>query len=299
MEISHLRTLLAVLETSSVTRAAEKVALSPGAVSQQLHALGAGVGAELFVRSGKRIVPTNAALRLGEHARSIMHQVELIEQEFINDPSVDTRPFHFASGATSLIYRLGAPLRQMRKRFPQTDMHVTVAATEEIVEGLLSRRFDLGLISLPVAEEKLSILPLYEEELLGLRPAHTRARMAQLDAADLKRVPFLLYPPRSNSRTLIDAFLRDLGLTPRVIMEADDTEAIKRLVEAGFGYSMLPEFALRRDSRYFQLFRIGDRRLVRRQALAMARTDYPRALTVSIAKAIQSALTVGQSRNGA
>ncbi|HLH16660.1 MAG TPA: LysR family transcriptional regulator [Bryobacteraceae bacterium] len=296
MEISHLRTLLAVLETSSVTRAAEKVSLSPGAVSQQLHALGAGIGVELFVRSGKRIVPTAAALRLGDHARSILHQVELIEQEFINDAHGDTRPFHFASGATSLIYRLGAPLRQIRKRFPQTDMHVTVAATEEIVEGLLSRRFDLGLISLPVDEEKLSILPLYDEELLGLRPAHGRARMAQLDAADLTQVPFLLYPPRSNSRALIDGFFRDLGVSPRVIMEADDTEAIKRLVGAGFGYSLLPEFALRRESRYFQLFRVKGRRLVRRQALALARTEYPRALTVSIAKAIQSALG---ARNGA
>lgn len=298
MEISHLRILLAVLETSSVTRAAEKVSLSPGAVSQQLHALGASVGTELFVRSGKRIVPTAAALRLGEHARSILHQVQLIEQEFVNDPAGDRRPFHFATGATSLIYRLGAPLRQIRKRFPQTEIHVTVAATEEIVEGLLSRRFDLGLISLPVPDDKLIIQPLYEEEVLGLRPAHGRARMTQLQPEDLAKAPFLLYPPRSNMRTTIDGFFRDLGITPRVVMEADDTEAIKRLVEAGFGYSMLPEFAVRRESRFFQLFRVKGRRLARNQALAMPRTDYPRALTGSIAKAIQSALSATLPRNG-
>jgi DNA-binding transcriptional LysR family regulator len=291
MELSHLRILLAVLETSSVTRAAEKVCLSPGAVSQQLHALGASVGAELFVRSGKRIVPTAAALRLAEHARSILHQVQLIEQEFVNDPAGDTRPFHFAAGATTLIYRLGSPLRQLRKRFPKTEIHVTVAATEEIVEGLLSRRFDLGLISLPVPEDKLVILPLYEEELLGLRPSPARSRMVHLEPADIGKAPFLLYPPRSNMRAAIDGFFRELGVTPRVVMEADDTEAIKRLVEAGFGYSILPEYALRRQSRFFQLFRVDGHRLVRRQALAMARSEYPRALTHSIAKAIQSALT--------
>jgi DNA-binding transcriptional LysR family regulator len=296
VEISHLRILLAVLETSSVTRAAEKVSLSPGAVSQQLHALGANVGTELFVRSGKRIVPTAAALRLGEHARTILHQVELIEEEFVNDPAGDTRPFHFAAGATSLIYRLGAPLRQIRKRYPKTEIHVTVAATEEIVEGVLSRRFDLGLISLPVADEKLNILPLYEEELLGLRPAHGRTRMTQLQPEDLAKAPFLLYPPRSNMRATIDGFFRELGISPRVVMEADDTEAIKRLVEAGFGYSMLPEFALRRESRFFQLFRVKGHRLARRQALAMARTSYPRALTTSIARAIHTALSAAQQR---
>jgi DNA-binding transcriptional LysR family regulator len=253
----------------------------------------------LFVRSGKRIVPTAAALRLAEHARTILHEVEVVEQEFVNDPAGDTRPFHFAAGATSLIYRLAAPLRQIRKRYPKTEIHVTVAATEEIVEGVLSRRFDLGLISLPVDDEKLTILPLYEEELIGLRPSHGRARMVQLQPEELAKAPFLLYPPRSNMRSAINGFFRELGISPRVVMEADDTEAIKRLVQAGFGYSILPEFALRRESRFFQLFRVKGHRLARRQALAMARTSYPRALTASIAKAIHAALSAAQQRREA
>jgi hypothetical protein len=56
------------------------------------------------------------------------------------------------------------------------------------------------------------------------------------------------------------------------------------LVDAGFGYSILPEHALRGRARFFQIHRIGRHRLVRRQALAMARVDYPRKLTESIAK---------------
>jgi DNA-binding transcriptional LysR family regulator len=70
---------------------------------------------------------------------------------------------------------------------------------------------------------------------------------------------------------------------------------IKRLVEAGFGYSMLPEFSLRGQSRFLELFRVSGHRLVRRQALVMPRTEYPRALTQTIAKVIHSAL-VGVER---
>jgi DNA-binding transcriptional LysR family regulator len=169
-----------------------------------------------------------------------------------------------------------------------------VAATEEILDGLHARRFDLGLISLPIAEDRVTILPLYEEELLGLRPATGRTRMAHLQPADLARAPFLLYPKRSNMRAAIDGFFNELGVKPQVVMEADDTEAIKRLVEAQFGYSILPEYALRRQSRFFQLFRIDGRRLVRRQALAMPRSEYPRVLTQSIAKVIQGALAVSR-----
>ena len=92
-------------------------------------------------------------------------------------------------------------------------------------------------------------------------------------------------------RSIIDAFFKEVGVNPRVVMEADDTEAIKRLVESGFGYSILPEYALRHPSRFFQTFRIAGHRLIRKQALAMPVTEYPRALTQSIANFLKTALT--------
>ena len=70
---------------------------------------------ELFIRAGKRLQPTPNAHRLAAHARGIMNQVRQIEQEFENDPDKDTRPFRFATGATTLIHRLGPPLRLLKK----------------------------------------------------------------------------------------------------------------------------------------------------------------------------------------
>ncbi|MEO8369276.1 MAG: LysR family transcriptional regulator [Candidatus Solibacter sp.] len=294
MELGQLRVLLAVVDAAGVTRAAETVGLTPGAISQQLRSMSVELGVELFVRSGRGIAPTAAALRLAEHARAILHQVGRMEHEFTRDEAADNRPFHFATGATALIYRLGRPLRMLRQRFPQNEILVTVAATEEIVAGLLSRRFDLGLLSMPVPEDKLTVLPLFEEELLGLRPAPARggpkSKIARLQPSELEGVPFLLYPGRSNMRLCINKCFQQLGINPRVIMEADDTEAIKRLVESGFGYSILPEFSVRGQSRFLELFRVAGHRLARRQALAMARTEYPRPLTQRIAGVIQGAL---------
>jgi DNA-binding transcriptional LysR family regulator len=91
-------------------------------------------------------------------------------------------------------------------------------------------------------------------------------------------------------RSVIDAFFERIGIHPRIIMEADDTEAIKRLVESGFGYSILPEFSLRGQARFVELFRVAGHKLARRQALATARTEYPRALTETIARILHDAL---------
>lgn len=109
-------------------------------------------------------------------------------------------------------------------------------------------------------------------------------------AAELDNRPFLLYPKRSNVRRVIDAFFKEIGIRPRVQMEADDTEAIKRLVESGFGHSILPEHALKGRSRFFQKFRVEGHRLTRKVALAMVATDCPRRLTDSIVNFLRTAL---------
>jgi DNA-binding transcriptional LysR family regulator len=296
MDVHQLELFLAVMDSPSMTRAAEKIHLSPGAVSLQLHKLADELHTELFVRRGKRLIPTPAALRLTELAKQVVKMMGHIQQVFENDLTKDVRPFHFATGVTTLIHQLGGPLRQLRKRYPNAEIRVTVGVTEEMVAGLLDRRFDLALISLPVSEANLKLIPLFDEELLIVRPSANKVgsgHISTMRASDLAEVPFLLYPKRSNVRLVIDRFFDQIGVTPHVLMEADDTEAIKRLVESGFGYSILPEHALRGRSHFFQKFRIAGHRLTRSLALAMAQTECPRKLTESVATFLRAALVEG------
>src|SRR2546422_7656593 len=217
MDIHQLELFLAVMDSPSMTRAAEKIHLPPGAVSLQLHKLADELQTDLFVRSGKRLIPTPAALRLAELAKQVVTMMGHIQQTFENDLTKDVRPFHFATGVTTLIHQLGAPLRQLRKRYPNAEIRVTVGVTEEMVAGLLERRFDLALISLPVSEANLKLIPLFEEELLIVRPSANKVGSGHISS-----------------------------------MRA----SAKRLVESGFGYSILPEHALRGRWHSFQKFRI-------------------------------------------
>ena len=299
MDIHQLQLLVAVVESPTMTKAAEKMHLSTAAVSLQVQALARELKTELFVRSGRKLVVTPAGRRVADAARAIIALLNNLKHEFPRSSQQDTRPFHFATGATALIYRLGRPFRRLRHQFPGLDLRVSVLATEEMIAGLLERQFDLALISLPVIEEKLRIVPLFEEELLLVRPSPTRVRghhIGDIRRKDIDGAPFLLYPPHSNMRKLIDRFLDDLGVHPRVVMEASDTEAIKGLVESGFGYSILPEYALKKPTKFFQTMRIESRRLVRRQALAMPGSPQPRALTEAVAEFIRKAF---EDKNGA
>src|SRR5690348_6406503 len=107
MDARQLELFLAVLDSPTMTKAAERVHLSTAAVSVQLHSLADELKTDLFVRSGKRLVPTAAARRLEVQARRVVQEMRSIKNEFANNAAAsDSRPFHFATGATTLIYRL-------------------------------------------------------------------------------------------------------------------------------------------------------------------------------------------------
>ncbi len=298
IDIHQLELFLAVMDAPSMTQAAERVYLSPGAISLQLHNLADELNTELFARSGngKRLMPTPAAMRLAEQARRLVNLSRQIKQEFHNDLKHDTQPFYFSTGVTTLIYQLGEPLKQLRAAYPQSTIRIVVNTTEDTLAGLHDRRYDLGLISLPVAEENLKnlkVTPLFEEELLIVCPAGSFSDgglTSSMRASALAGVPFLLYPKGTVLRILIDRFFDGIGIAPDVVMEADDTEAIKRLVESGFGYSILPEHALRQRTRSLKTFRVEKHPIRRGLALAMVQTEYPRKLTLSIQDSLKKLL---------
>src|SRR5262249_24315362 len=107
---------------------------------------------------------------------------------------------------------------------------------------------------------------------------------------ELHGAPMVLYPPQSNMRKMIDAFFAGLGVAPRVIMEAADTEVIKCMVAAGFGHSVLPGYALTKTHGFFRTLRIAKHRLVRKQALAMLESGHVRPLTTVVTEFLKQTL---------
>lgn len=282
MELRQLETFQIVMSTLNMTVAAEKIHLSPAAVSLQLRNLSDELGVELFCRSGRKLVPTAAARRLATHITPLMNVLRAIREDFPADAMHDTRPFVLATGVTTLIYQLRAPLSRIRERFAKNDIQVRIGTTEFIVEGLESMQFDLGIVSLPLDRPSLRLRPLFREEmLLVMKAGGAGFRQKSITLAQLQQIPLVLYPIGTNTRMIIDRFSEKYKLRLRVTMELDNTEAIKKMVEAGFGASILPETALQ-GVRMLRKVRIEGVSLYREIALAELRSAYTRSLTTAI-----------------
>ena len=285
MELRQLETFRVVMATLNMTAAGKQVFLSPAAVSLQVKQLSNELGTELFSRVGRNLVPTLAAKRLQQHLDVLMEVLRAIHEDFPSEIERDTRPFVLASGLTTLIYQLPRPLAELRRKFPKNDIQIRIGSTENILSGLERKQVDLGIVSLPVEAPSMELTPLRKEEMLLVMHARAARNYRKVSIRDLPDIPMILYPLGA-TRSIIDRMAQSHGVALRVIMEVDDTEAIKKLVEAGFGASILPEKALTKSA-LLRKFRIAGAHPFRELALARARSAYPRKLTSAIMEFLQ------------
>lgn len=293
MDIHQFEIFRAVLSTRNMTRAASLLFLTPAAVSLQIRNLAEELGADLFTKSGRDLVPTPAALQLAKSADQLARVMQQIRHDFDTDPDRDTRPLVVATGITPLVYKLGGPLQSFRREHPHARIVVQVCSTRETIPALQNRQADVGIVVLPVDAPGIVSDPLYDEQLrLCVARADRSFPSRRVAAGRLRGRNWILYSRASSStRAILDGFFSRVGLEPEVSMEMEDTEAIKKLVELGFGISILPEHALANSSQGLRALEIEGHPLVRRIALATAETAYPRRLTTLFCSYIQR--TVG------
>lgn len=282
MVLRQLESFQIVMMTLNMTTAANELHLTPAAVSLQIRRLRNEVGAELFTRVGRNLVPTQAAKRLQRDLVPLMNALKAIREDFPPETKKeDTRPFVLASGIGTLLYQLRQPLTELRRKFPVNDIEVRIGATDTIIRGLESKQIDLGFVALPLEAPAIQLDPLFREELVFLTSASTPKTFRKIvSVQDLSNCPMILYQSGA-TRALIDRMAARNGLSLLVRMEVDDTESIKKLVEAGFGFSILPANTLSNCSG-IRTFRIREERLFRDIALATALSAYPRKLTAEI-----------------
>ncbi len=286
MDLRQLAMFRAVFNTQSITHAAEKLYVTPAAISLQMKALAEELHTDLFVRADKKFVPTPAARYLASQCLQLFAVLDDIQSYFQDTAGMDRRPFVLGTGLTTLLYKMGN-IRSLRREFPNNEIRVFIDTTEKIIEGLRQRTCDLGVVTLAVFESDIRVVPLFTEEFLLVRPGSSKHHQAVIRPAELAKLPLILYP-KSNIRTTIDQFIEQLGIQPRVVMEIDSVEVIKKLVESGFGSAFLPEGSLRSRSSRFSIARVADHRLTRTIALATLLSGRPRKLTDSVAAFLQA-----------
>jgi DNA-binding transcriptional LysR family regulator len=241
MDVDQLRAFVAVARTGRFTRAARRLGTTQPSLSRRVQQLEVQVGTKLVVRTPAGVVLTSAGERFLTHAELALASIDA-GKTAIDELSGEPRGVvTLGSQPTISAYVLPSLLARFHEQAPSVVLRLREGLADQIEERLASGELDLALMNLPVRRLDLAAQKLWQEEYLLAVPAGHRLASAEraVTLADVVGEPLVVVPGATATLALFAA-CEERGMRPNVVVDADNLEAVRRMVERGLGIALLP-----------------------------------------------------------
>jgi DNA-binding transcriptional LysR family regulator len=243
MELQQMRFVIAVAETSSFTRAAERCLVVQSALSHQIARLERELGARLFERTSRRVSLTPAGAAFLPTARQCLDAADRAAAEVA--AAVGEVRGRLAVGLIPTVAAVDIPnaLRDFRERYPQVRTSVRVGASDDLVEQVKQGTLDVAFLGLPVSARPsgVSMHELARDRLVAVvAPDHELAGKPSVDLRRLAAEPFVDLPAGTAGRLLSDEAFEAAGLVRDVAYEVTTADYTARFIAPGLAIALLP-----------------------------------------------------------
>ena len=246
MELRQIKYFIEVAKREHMTDAADALHVAQSAVSRQIVNLEAELGVNLFIREGRSIRLTPIGRMFLEKMEQAMDVIEQARREIEEslDPETGTVRIGFPSSLAA--YLLPSVISAFRKDHPEVKFQLHQGAYRYLIDSVINGEIDMALLGpLPLQERKVKSEILFMENLFALLPSkHPLANKSSLKLGELRDDSFVLSPKDYVLRDIVIDACRQFGFEPTVNFEGKDIDALKGLVSAGLGVTLLPEITL-------------------------------------------------------
>lgn len=275
MLIKQIEAFVEVVQRGTVSRAAEALGVTQPALTARLHALESELGQVLFARSGRGVRLTDAGRVFLPHAERAL--VAITDGRMAVSDLASGRAGKLVIGATGSVssYVLPKVLKRFRDEHPRVELTVRTGHSEQVLELVLAESVELAIVR-QLRHDDVDVIPLYDDELtLVTHPSHPFAQRGSARLADVVAEGLVVFDRASSYYELTQALFVGAGVPPRIIMELDNFEAAKKMLEEGLGVALLPIVAVERELELGQLASVPivDAGPVHRRMVVIRRND--------------------------
>jgi DNA-binding transcriptional LysR family regulator len=250
MDTRQLAAFCAVVERRSFSQAADQLGVTQPAVSLQIRSLEQRLGQQLLDRSGRRVEPTEAGLRLYRGAQRLLALEQQVLEE-LGEAEGDLKgrlEIGASTGPGGSV--LPVILGEFQRLHPEVHVALTVGDTHTVVEQVVRRELELGVVGVAGRQRGVSFEPLYRDEVVLAVPAGHKRAGKTMSIEELKAEPLVLMQDGAGIRQMIDDELRELGLRLRdlnVKLELGLQESARAAALAGVGATFISRIAIEGD----------------------------------------------------
>ncbi|UEM04087.1 LysR family transcriptional regulator [Skermanella rosea] len=237
--IRQLQVFVEAAHTLSFARVAERLGLTPAAVSFQIKQIEGLCGFALFERVGRRVVLTEAGAALLEYASVVLKALTDADERMQELKGLSGG--HARIGLVSTAkYIMPRMLSRFQAEYPRIAIHLHEGNRRDIIAALLSGEVDIAVMGKPPDDADVAADPFAPHpSVLIAPPGHRLAGQKEIPLDGLAEERFIVREEGSGTRALMENFFRGAGFTPRIALTSSSNETIKQAVMAGMGVALI------------------------------------------------------------
>jgi LysR family hydrogen peroxide-inducible transcriptional activator len=241
MEIHQLEYFVAVVETGSFSRAAERCNVAQPSLSQQIKKLENEVGSPLFDRLGRKVVLTDVGKTLLPRARTILEELQDIRAEL--QTGIQERQGALAVGFIPTVapFVLPGVIRRFSREFPEASLEVHEDLTDNLVAKIIAAELDIGITSLPIKNKLIQTEELLTEHLLvAASHKYDLANRASIQVKELGEFPFIALSEVHCLGEQVQSFCYQQDVDLNIVCHTAQLSTVQNCVALGLGVSLVP-----------------------------------------------------------
>lgn len=246
LELRQLRYFVEVAEREHISAAAEHLHVAQSAISRQIANLEEELGTPLFERVGRNVKLTPVGKIFLEHSLTALKAIDFATkqvEEYL-DPQKGVIKVGFPTSLAS--YVLPTVISAFKRQYPDVAFQLRQGSYKYLIEAVKNRELNLALLGpIPPKDELIDVRVLFSENMYALLPtSHPLAKNESINLIDLRHENFVLFPEGYVLQKVVVDACRSVGFLPSITSEGEDMDALKGLVAAGIGITLLPESSL-------------------------------------------------------
>lgn len=248
MYYDALKTFVTLAEVKNFTKTAELLLMSQPSVSLHIKNLEKEFQTKLFQRSPKYLKITPSGEILYDRAKQMITIYEQTRQEILEQQNTIKGDLKIAASFTIGEYILPPLLLDLQNQYPELNLQVTIANTEEVVQSTRSHHVDIGLIEGQTNERELIVTPFLEDELFIVTSNQDPlVQKEETTIADLQNQQWIMRENGSGTREYFNHVVRSNGLKVKSLLTISSNQGIKETLINGLGISILSGSVVERD----------------------------------------------------
>ena len=283
MDLRQLEMFIAVADNASFRRAALQLHVAQSAISRKVRLLEEELAEPLFSRANKKVSLLAPGQILLRHARRVFQELRNASLEISEMSHLEYGKLRIGAGIMACAYILPPVLEKFRTLHPRIELDVVDGRTDVLLGMLRDNSIDMAVLTLPVQQADVEVIPLCTEEMVVVTSAKhpSLSRSSWIKPQVIQQHPLITFPRDAHTRRVQEDFFRRAGISPRIAMEAENIATIKPLVAMNLGISILPLRAVAQEMKRKELhcLRIRNYKVARQLGLVYNKSnDLPKIL---------------------